>query len=173
MIAKNCKLFVATTTVAALSGVALAVAYMATNKQEYASYLLVITQFVVVACLVGWLINLLLLALLPMARYLSQAVALLVSRKARSAEDGPDWELIRIRREMIAMRLSVDELRFCTRCGTPCNCWSFCGEVQEFSAEQNALTFGYPVSLANRKSETDNTSIVTIENRNVSDCPFL
>lgn len=173
IIAKNHKLFMSTTTVSVLFGVALAIAYIATNEQEDASYLIVITQFVLVACLVGWLFGMLLQILQSVARYLSQTASMLILQRAYLPEDGPDWEMIRIRREMIDLRLRVDEPVFCTKRGISCNCWSFCGGDPDVSAEQSALAPEYLVSLANKKDETDNASMATIQDRNVSDCSFL
>jgi len=164
MITKNHKLFMSTTAVSVLSGIVLAIAYMATNEQKDIS-LLVIAQFVVVACLLGWLFSMLLLMLPSVARYLTQGM--LVLQRAYLPDQGPDWEMIRVRREMIAIRLGVDDPVFCSKRGISCNCWSFCGGDPDISTSQNTLEPDHLVRFERPKREAE------IEDRNVSDCTFL
>ena len=167
MIVKDQKMFLSTTVISVLVGAALAIAYMATNEQEDA-YLLVLAQFVVVASLLGWLFGMLLLTLPAVSRYLSKTLQMLVSQRAYLPDNGPDWEMIRLRREMIAIRLGADEPLFCSKHGVTCNCWSFCGGDPEISIGQSELDPDYLVSLAHKKIEAE----AEAEDRNMSDCSF-
>ena len=191
MTAKSYKLIRSSTTVSVLSGFVLAIAYLASNEQEDA-YLFVLAEFVAVACIVGWLFNSLLIALSSLAHRLSSATSSLVLSYARLPEEGSEWAKIQHRREMIERRLEIDEPRFCSRRGISCNCWTFCGEDPAVRAEHSATASsshassspGYLVGLAHKNTEshqeTDScieikskdASILTIEDRNVSDCSF-
>lgn len=111
MAAKTYRQFFSTTTVAATSGVVLAIAYMATNQQEDV-YLLVTAQFVAVTCAIGWIFNMFFLALPVLTRRFSHVITMLILPKSYLAEDGHEWEMIRIRRELIAKRISALESFF-------------------------------------------------------------
>ena len=168
---KNNKLFMLTMLMSALSGVILSIAYITTNEQGDA-YLLVMVEFVALACFAGWLIHMLLLVLPALARRLFHTLSALRPRYAPLAEEGPEWALVNMRREMLAVRLQVDEPRFCARRGIPCDCWSFCGGDADVSVDSAALAPGYLVGLSNIKHDSNKDALPVIKDRNVSDCSF-
>lgn len=168
MMAKSYKVLLSTTTVSALSGVVIAIVYMVLNHQREA-YFFVLAEFVTVACVVGWLFGMGLLALPAIARSLWRISIKLSLPKTRLQEEGPEWDKVNTRREMIAIRLDVVEPLFSTDRRASGGSRAFNGNNLE---AHNSLASGYLVSLANKKSIQENVGSSVTEGGSLSDHSF-
>jgi hypothetical protein len=157
LLAKNYKLFMSTTKASLLMGIALACAYIATNKQDDA-YILILLQFALAAILIGWLFGLLLLFVSNSLRFFSDAFTGAHLWRGYLADEGPEWDKIRIRREMIALRLGVDDPCNCSKRRITCDYWSLCDGSPYSRINHNGIAPGYVVSLM-KKSEAGKSSL--------------
>jgi hypothetical protein len=146
LLAKNYKLFLSTTMASLLLGIALACAYIATNRQENA-YMLILLEFALAAILIGWLFGLLLLFVNNSLRFFSDAFTGVHLWRGYLADEGPEWEKIRIRREMIALRLGVDDPCNCSKRRITCDYWSLCDGSPYSRINHNGLAHGHIVNV--------------------------
>jgi hypothetical protein len=163
LLAKNYKLFMSTTMASLLLGIGLACAYIATNRQEDA-YILIVLQFAFAAILIGWLFGLLLLFVNNSLRFFSDAFTGTHLWKGYLADEGPEWDKIRIRREMIALRLGVDDPCNCSKRRITCDYWSLCDGSPYSRINHSAIAPGYVVNLM-KKNEIKKPTVTKPQKR--------